>query len=218
MRYPEFADRFLAALHWETEQTGHDYHRAGDIIEKYNLDGKAQWISRIADEWEHFYFKDVSKVLGGYDGWSFRISGQGARKIEDDFPTDADLRDFLGVPSADIDELDELIAKLGPASDRLISTKDNQVQRQAVVQELATIRTTLAGSNELDPEEKADVIVSLTAAEELAEQSDTWFAGAMKYLVFDRVKKAFERTIEDAIRVAILSSLAILAAIIMALI
>ena len=95
MEYDEFTDRFLVALYVETEQHDEDYVRAASIIEKYNLQPKRNWISRMADEWEHSNFKDISKVLGSYEGWSFRISAEGYRKVESEFLDLNEMEQFL---------------------------------------------------------------------------------------------------------------------------
>ena len=83
-RYSDFAELFLAALYVETEASGADYHRAGDIVAKYGIEYKPLWISQIAEEWETVYFRDVTKVLGaGYEGWSFRLGGAALRHLEE---------------------------------------------------------------------------------------------------------------------------------------
>ncbi|UXC91610.1 hypothetical protein EGM87_03750 [Sphingobium sp. RSMS] len=95
MDYDDFAERFLAALYLETETTGNSYHTAGELIEKYGFNPRSNWIDRIADDWEGSYFRDISKVLNGYDGWGFRISAAGARKVETDFVDLDEIRKAL---------------------------------------------------------------------------------------------------------------------------
>jgi len=95
MDYDDFAERFLAALYLETETAGGVYHDAGKLIKKYGLTPRSNWIDRITDDWEGSYFRDVSKVLGGYEGWSFRISALGAKKVESDFSDLDEIREAL---------------------------------------------------------------------------------------------------------------------------
>lgn len=102
MDYDDFAERFLIALHFETESSTTEYFCAGELVEKYNLKPRASWIRRITDDWEGSYFRDVSKVLGGYDGWSFQISASGSRKVEAEFRDLDEIREFLGVAEPQI--------------------------------------------------------------------------------------------------------------------
>ncbi|WHO40637.1 hypothetical protein PMI04_008635 [Sphingobium sp. AP49] len=102
MDYDDFAERFLIALHFETETSPKQYFRAGELIEKYALKPRSNWISRIADDWEGSYFRDVSKVLNGYDDWSFRISAGGSRKVESEFSDLEEIREFLDVARTNV--------------------------------------------------------------------------------------------------------------------
>ena len=95
MDYDDFAERFLAALYLETETAGGSYHDAGKLITKYGLTPRSNWIDRITDDWEGSYFREVSKVLGGYEGWSFRISALGAKKVEENFSDLDEIREAL---------------------------------------------------------------------------------------------------------------------------
>lgn len=99
MDYDDFAERFLIALHFETETSNQQYFSADELIEKYGLKPRPNWISRITDDWEGSYFRDVSKILGGYGGWSFRISADGSRKVEAKFRDLDDIRGFLSMSS-----------------------------------------------------------------------------------------------------------------------
>lgn len=91
--YADFAEKFLIAIYQETISTGQPHQRVSAIVSKYGLEPKANWIAQIADEWEHVYFSSVSKVLGGYDSWSFRMSGSGTRYIEEKYGS----KDGVGV-------------------------------------------------------------------------------------------------------------------------
>ena len=114
------------------------------------------------------------------------------------------------------DQIDGLISKLAPASNRTISFTDNQDLCAKLVDGVKSIEEKLNSSNELDPEEKSDVAVSLEASVSLFQKSKTFLVGAFQYLVLERIKKAFEKTIEDAIRLSILGLLATLVTLIMA--
>lgn len=108
--FDDYAISFLRALYKETEETGRELQTVRDIHEKYGLSPKPHWISRMADDWEHRYFKDVSRVLGGYDGWCFQISADGAKKVESELEADAIAEAVFGkkwereIPSSDFQD------------------------------------------------------------------------------------------------------------------
>jgi hypothetical protein len=121
MDYDEFADRFLIGVYWETEHNNQTFIRAGTIIDKYKLTPRPSWISRMADDLEYSYFKDISKTLGGYDGWSFRITAEGCKKVESQFADDDEMFQFLNsVP-------DENANIPIPAADRIVRLDHNQI-------------------------------------------------------------------------------------------
>ncbi len=213
MQYIEFAEKFLAAIYYETEQKGGNYFNAGRIIQDYNLEGKDHWISRLADDWEHFYFSEISKVLGGYEQWSFRISGQGARYIEEQYPEEDKLKKFLGINEAE--DISSISAKLAPAADRYVNLEHNSASKQEIVDGIQKIEKEIQSSNALEEDEKSETILSLTLARRLFEKSKQVLVGAFRYLVVERIKKALERTIEDALRASIIAILIAIIPIIM---
>jgi hypothetical protein len=102
MEYDEFADRFLAALYIESEKHGKEYVRAETIIQKYSLELKPSWIGRMVDDWESSYFKNIRKVIGNRESWSFSLSAEGYRKVEDDFSLDInEIEQFLSPSDSD---------------------------------------------------------------------------------------------------------------------
>ena len=121
MEFEEFEDRFLIGVYWETEHNNETFIRAGTIIDKYKLTPRPSWISRMADHWEYSYFKDVSKTLDGYDGWSFRISAEGCKKVESQFVDDDEMYQFLN--SAPDENANIPI----PATDRIVRLDHNQI-------------------------------------------------------------------------------------------
>lgn len=133
MDYDEFANRFLIGVYWETEHNNQTFIRAGTIIDKYKLTPRPSWISRMADDWEYSYFKDISKTLGGYDGWSFRITAEGCKKVESQFANDDELNQFLNSTP------DENVNVPIPAADRIVRLDHNQMsEADASVSEMIT--------------------------------------------------------------------------------
>jgi hypothetical protein len=196
--YDDYADRFLAALYLETEDTGHDFHSARSIHEKYGFSPeKSHWISRMADEWEYQYFKDVSKVLGGYDGWSFRISPDGYRKVEADFRDIDEVRDFLSQSSHSDDGSvgtsirDSVEAEIVPASDRLVQLDHNQPDYLEIAKGLENLYEQVREDNQVGETatERDRLLRSLGAAKEL------WAAAELKLI---QVQVGIVMAVEDA--------------------
>jgi hypothetical protein len=133
MDYDEFANRFLVGVYWETEHNNQRFSRARDIIDKYKLTPRPTWIGRMADDWEYSYFRDISKTLGGYDGWSFRISAEGCKKVESQFADDDEMLQFF---NSTADENAEILI---PAADRIVRLDHNQIsEADASVSEVIT--------------------------------------------------------------------------------
>ena len=214
MDYDEFALRFLAAVYLETARHNRDFITAGSILEQYNLNPKPNWIGRMADDWEYTNFKKIYKTLGGYEGWSFSIAPEGYRKIEANFEDENEVAEFLA-RSKEV-SVDTLIDRVAPASDRVISFSDNQELAGKLTDGIVAVNAQLSTSNSLDPDEKSDVAISLMASVSIFQKSQTFLIGAFRYLVLERIKKAFEKTIEDAIRIAVIGLLGTLIALILA--
>ena len=225
MKLVEFVDIFIVALYHQSELNGSKYYRAGEIVELYSLPYKTSWGSIIFEDYDFSTRVRSARNIGSFENQAVMLNADGVRWVEDEVG-DENVATYLEQhgaknplePEPPRDTVDKLSAQIAPAANRLVTLSDNHPKREEFVAELANMRAAISGSNTLDPQEKSDVVASLNAAANLVRDSRTWFAGAMQYLVFDRIKKAFEKIIEDAIRYAILASLGILVAIILAVI
>lgn len=131
MDYDEYVVRFLTGLYVETELSGSEYHSAGKLHEKYGLKPKSTWVSRMSEEFEYRYFREISKVLESYDGWNFRLAPDGYRRVEQGFDGLGEMQAFLG----GLETETERVSKSKPlstenfkipASDRLVKLNHNQ--------------------------------------------------------------------------------------------
>lgn len=167
MQFSEFADKFLCALYYETEYNNSHYLDAETIIQKYDIDAKDHWISRISDDWEHLYFKEVSKVLGAYDHWSFRISGEGSRYIEDKYGSQSEIQKFLGIDN--VAPVKSVSSKQANASDRVVSFDHNSADYKEVALAISELKEAIRGYNgeEIEQGEKQRLSKGLDAAESL---------------------------------------------------
>ena len=145
MNYDEYAKRFLAALYLETEKFGATFVSAKEIHDKYGFKpGRDNWIGRMSDDWEYTMFKDIAKVLGGYDGWSFRLSPDGYRYIEANFRDLDGVSDYLDQspvssgPATATELRDSAEAEMIPAANRLVRLNHNHPEYQEVSRGLPT--------------------------------------------------------------------------------
>jgi hypothetical protein len=161
MDYDEFADRFLNGVYWETEHNGATIIRAGTIIDKYHLSPKPNWINRMADDWEHRYFKEISKTLGGYEGWCFQISAEGYRKAESMFVDENEMYEFLNSNAEQNHHIPI------PASDRVVTLHDNQ--KVELECSTSNLLDELVKTNAVDGDEllRERFLAQLSAAREL---------------------------------------------------
>lgn len=142
--YSDFAEKLLIAVYQETDRTGEPYQRIGPLLAKYNISYKPLWISQVADEWEHLYFRDVSRVLNGYEHWSFRISAQGVRKIEDMYGD----KDGVGEILAPVGEEQPSEAAV-PASDRIVRLSDNYEAVRSARVAVSDLSAALSHANDI---------------------------------------------------------------------
>ncbi|WP_324260399.1 hypothetical protein U4960_09450 [Altererythrobacter sp. H2] len=166
--YDDFAEAFLRALYLETEKSEQEYHAAEKLLANYSLAPKPHWISRLADDWEFSYFKDVSKVSGGYGGWSFRISAEGARKVEEAIEAEETIEVVFGKEANGLKFSDHFEAKAIPASDRLVPLNHNSAEYKEIDEGLTSLLNDVRGNNAVGEtvEERERIVRSLSAAAE----------------------------------------------------
>lgn len=126
--FDNYGERFLAALYLESEETGGNFSSAKNLHDKYGFKpDKDHWISRMADEWQYSFFKDINKPLRSYGDWSFRLSSEGYRHVEANFLDTDEIREYLrGSPTERPRVLDVAEVELVPAADRLVRLDHNQ--------------------------------------------------------------------------------------------
>lgn len=200
--FDEYIERFLAALYLDSEDSGGNYASAQKIHQKYGFaPDKDHWISRMADEWEYRFFKDVSKVIGGYDGWSFRLSPDGYRHVEENFRDIDEIREYFSQPHDPSKALDNAqirdTVEVGtvPAANRLVRLDHNQPEWREVARGLDDLFEQVRGNNQIGEtaEERDRLLKSLTAAQRL------WSAAEL-YLV--QIRVGVVMAIEDATNAA----------------
>ena len=203
MDFDEYAERFLAALYLETEKFGATFVSARKIHDKYGFKPRRDsWISRMSDDWEYTMFKDVSKVLGSYDGWSFRLSPDGYRHVEANFRDVDEISEYLSQspasaePSAAVELRDSAEADIVPAANRLVRLDHNQPDYQEVARGLDELFEQVRQDNQIGEtaDERDRLLRSLTAAREL------WSAAELFVI---QIRVGVVMAIEDAANAAV---------------
>ena len=231
MNYSNFEEALLVGAFVIAEQTGEDFVPVRTILSTFKIDGQLHWLSRaISGLVSRGELKDTRTLGGGIDQdvW---LTAAGARRAESWMwnhgepvrghsnlleATELQSEMIAGQKRDDNSELDRISDQLAPASDRVVLISDNAHVRNQIAESLNDISSTISQSNLLDPDEKSDVLESLGLAQRLLQNSRRVLVGALRYLVFERLKKAFERSIEDVYRAMIIGALGALALIILA--
>ncbi len=207
--FTQFEEQILIGLYQEHVLFGIDENVLfRTLIAKYGLESKPGWPCSA--------FKDLVDrgVVSGpknasNDDMAFaKITGRGMRQIEEKYGA----KDGVGLILEPVDtnkessRADELIRQLVPASDRVVSIGHN-AQSEAATVAVDGARRLISDSNSLAVDEKSDLLVHLDAGVSILRRAKSTVVGTFKYLIIDRLKAAFESSIEDAFKVAILAAL-----------
>jgi len=224
----EFAKPYLVALYLMNRAHSNIAANVGEIISRFMVPRDDYLEGELV---EYMTEQGWARTVGGYNDPTAQlvITPNGKIHAESFIEQGIDPFDITELDSDEAlraasilenqqSDLEKLGNQIAPASDRLILFSDNQDLSTSLITGTDEIRQIIESSNELDPIERSDVSVSLNAFRTLVEKSKSFVVGAFRYLVIERLKKAFEKTIEDALRLAIMGVLAMLTAIILAVI
>lgn len=154
-------------------------------------------------------YVETTRVIFAGQRFEYWLSEEGYKYAEElsDRATTDDREDPLAL----------FDAKLIPASDRLVSFKDNQDSRNQAISAIEDAEEIVRSSNELDAEFKEQTLLSVRTGRGFLEKAETFAVGAFRFLVWDRLKAVLEAAIEEAYKVALLAVLMTLGAIIVGL-
>lgn len=219
--FSSFQDEFLVATYDLSERTGQELVETGEIFAKYPISRRPNWIVRALLDFANRGLIQQTLTHNDELSQSVWLTAAGMREAERLMQSGVVLfsADDFGDTTSDVPtatEFDTILARVVPASDRLVTLGDNSEFSQSLLNGVDHITEKIKASNSLPVDEKSDVIESLSVFQALVRRSKTLMVGAFRYLVLERVKKAFEKIIEDALRLAILAILASLAITILA--
>jgi hypothetical protein len=213
--YSHFEDAILAALYQEQvffDQV--DMISFSSLVEKYGLEAKPGWLIDAQKE-----LLSQGLISGPRNGSNDqmalgKIDSAGRRKIEDENMT----HDGVGMILEPANDVDRIYAKVIPASDRVVTPNHNQSALTDAVDAISKAEDAVSSSNILSLEDKSDTLLHISLGKQLLTKGKSIAVGAVRYLVLDRLKKAFERLIEDALKLVLIAAFLAVAALILSLI
>jgi hypothetical protein len=103
-----------------------------------------------------------------------------------------------------IPDYEQVLEQIIPAADRTVRPDHNLPDYVDALGNVQEARRLIEQSNQLAENERLDTLVHLDAGLSLLTRARNYTVGAIRYLILDRLKKAFEGAIEDAFKAAIL--------------
>lgn len=102
-----------------------------------------------------------------------------------------------------VGKFERILNQIIPAADRTVHPDHNSSDYSDAINKIEEARRLIEKSNQLPQVEKADSLVHLDAGLSILTRARQFTVGAIRYLVLDRLQKAFEGAIEDAFKVVI---------------
>ena len=214
--YSRFAEDMLIGLYQE-DDAGQQTNTFAAIASKYGIEARQTWVQQLADEWESQGLAVVWKHIGDPLTWRIKIAAAGMRYIEQEYASLDGVGEILSpVNQSSTAEngtsgVGELMKQIIPAADRVVTVQHNQPDFVSAIEGIEEARNLISQSNSLEEAEKADTLISLDAGLLVLKNAARFAVGAMKYLVLDRLKAAFEGAIEDSFKLALTTAFTLLA-------
>lgn len=189
--YTEFEEEFLVAAYLITEASGEPIIEVADILERYRIDSKPQWIMRALSGFKESGFTQGNLTMGPPETQLVYLNAYGVKEAER-------LMEQVGVrvstheQAAKIDEIlgrSPPVSLIAPASDRIVRFDHNEPEFYQISEGLKIIRETIRSDNELGSEERSRIETGLEAA------STLWQATELKAI---QVKIGILMAAEDA--------------------
>jgi hypothetical protein len=221
--YTDFTNQILIGLYYWPDNPG-QMVRLDKIAEKYAIGYKDGWLIDAQTDLEGMGYVVGPSNSRNDEMAAARITGAGRRHVESLIEDnenaqgwalaytmindhDGDQGQTTSAPDiGSVQEIAKVETALAPAAGRLVSFADNQLSAEQAIGEIQKAEEAIRLSNQIDPDEKADALVSLELGKELVRRSKSFLIGALRYLVLERLKKAFEKTIEDVYRLVLIGA------------
>jgi hypothetical protein len=213
MNYTRFEKELLVAAYIYGEEHGEDYIGIRELIDNFQLEPRPNWIQRALQSYVDYGYSVDVRHIGQEMDQSVSLTGPGVREAEQLIdegivPQRREKERSGGGPTS---EMDRLAHALLPASDRYVTPQHNSEPFASAVAKVEGARECIVRSNAIGPEDRSDAIVHLDAGLSLLRRTRSFAVGAIRYLVLDRLKKAFEGVIEDAFKAVLLTAFVALA-------
>ena len=218
--YTEFETKLLVASYLLSEELGQEKVSVRDVLEKYRIDPKPNWIRRAITSFTDSGLAKGRMHMGAERDQRIWLTAYGVKEAERLLDEEVvsirvpeDAKD-----DAAAEDPDDLLRQIIPASDRVVSPSHNAVPYVDAVRQIEESRRAISDSNQLSEDEKWDALVHLDAGISILKKAKQFAIGTMRYLVLDRLKTAFEGAIEDAFKVVIIGAFMALAAFLISMI
>jgi hypothetical protein len=213
--YSQFEDAILAALYQEQMHFDQsDFISFKAIVEKYGLEAKSGWLLNAQKS-----LMDRGLIAGPRNSSNDemaigKINGAGLRQIEEEYAT----HDGVGMIIEPASDIDRVLAKIVPAADRIVTLGHNQVKLSDAIAAISNAEDAITSSNTLTVDEKSDNLLQISLGKQLLAKGKSVAIGAVRYLILDRLKNAFESLIEDAFKTVLVIAFLAVAALLTSLI
>jgi hypothetical protein len=217
--YTRFEKELLVATYILGEERSEDYTAIRDVIEQFQLDPRPNWIQRALQSYVDYGYSIDVRHIGQEMDQSVSLTGGGLREaerlIEEGIvPSRRQAETASDEPRSEMERLSNLLL---PASDRYVTPQHNSEAFVDAVTKVEEAKQCIIQSNEIAPDERTDAVIHLDAGFSLLKNAKTVAIGAIRYLVLDRLRKAFEGAIEDVFKTVLVTAFIALAAYLLAL-
>lgn len=219
MSYTRFENDLLVAAYFLGEETGQDSVSVKEVLHNFSLSPRANWIMRALEAFVSYGYSMDVRHIGEEIEQDISLTSRGLREAErliDEGVGPARILRTSEAPSRgqpEAPEYERLLQQIIPASDRIVTPSHNAPDYVLALEKVQEARRLIEQSNQLSEDEKADTLVHLDAGLSILTRARNFTVGAIRYLILDRLKKAFEGAIEDAFKAAIVGTFMTLATI-----
>ncbi len=211
MSFSNFHEKLLIGL-YQDDALACDWHNLTSVQAKYGLVGDMKLLSMAAKHLETEGKIERRELVGAEIRG--RLTGIGITYIDEKYGD----KDGVGTILEPASETDSALAKIVPASDRIVTLNHNHPKFSETLEALAEAEQAISSSNMLTVDEKSDTILHISLGKKLLSQGKSFAIGAIRYLLLDRLKKSFESLIEDAFKVVLVAAFLAVAAFLISLI
>lgn len=205
MNRQHFADAYIVALYDFDRRNKGEFISAFELRRLYILPSDPYLDGEVSETLRGFGWVERTRVMAPPDQQPLVINLHGKIAAENII-----RQGGAPVPKMPRDEWLGDYETIIPASDRIVKIGDNSLKSE-VLEKVAASISVIEGSNSLGPDEKNFINAHLRSGVDLMKSTGTFVIGAIRYLIIDRLKGAFESVLEDSykeiVKIALLAAI-----------